>query len=156
MADDRHERHRPVPGVLGLPRHLLGALSPRDRRIAVAVCAAAVVGLLALVVVLAPRISDTKQRTRAQERVAARELAAEQRRRRVREQSCTAVTSDIPQVDGSGAGFFGYPYRALGHPDDGHFAFCKVAGRAGEAASIPATPSASARPAAVDRAVTPG
>ena len=46
--------------------------------------------------------------------------------------SCTAVTSDLPVTGASTGGTIGYPYRALGDPRDGSFAFCRVALHPGE------------------------
>jgi hypothetical protein len=47
--------------------------------------------------------------------------------------ACTAVTSIIPQGEGSRGGQVGYPYRALVDLQTGRFALCKVSGRPGEA-----------------------
>jgi len=75
------DRYEPLPGLLGLPRHLLNKLSPRARRVAAAIgamlLAAAVVGAI----LLAPRISESKRERAAEtRREEARALAAERAR----------------------------------------------------------------------------
>jgi hypothetical protein len=48
--------------------------------------------------------------------------------------ACTAITSVIPEGEGSRGGLVGYPYRALIHVRSGRYAFCKTSGRPGEGA----------------------
>jgi hypothetical protein len=47
---------------------------------------------------------------------------------------CTAVTSDLPAIEGSPRGVIGHPFRAIVAFSAGRFTWCKVSGRAGEGA----------------------
>jgi hypothetical protein len=83
------DRHEPLPGLFGLPGHLLRQLSPPVRRLVVALAVLALAGCVATAIVLGPRISDSNRRRaaeqhRADRRAQAQELArlrAEQRPR---------------------------------------------------------------------------
>jgi hypothetical protein len=72
------ERYEPLPGLLGIPRHLLGRLSPRGRRIA------AVAGVLALAAVVVGLAAGLPVLLRSKREHAAAERAAEARARVVR------------------------------------------------------------------------
>jgi hypothetical protein len=80
------ERYEPMPGVLELPGWLIGKLTPRNRKVFWTVVAVLGAALVALVIVLAPRISEGKKdRSAADRREAAaatartrREIGAEQ------------------------------------------------------------------------------
>jgi hypothetical protein len=83
------DRHEPLPGLFGLPAHLLRQLSPPWRKFVVAVGAALLAGAVVAVIVLGPRIAESNrehaaEQRRAERRSAAQELArlkAEQRPR---------------------------------------------------------------------------
>jgi hypothetical protein len=46
--------------------------------------------------------------------------------------SCLAVTSDIPETEGSPAGVIGHPFRGVAQFQSGRLTWCKVSGRPGE------------------------
>jgi hypothetical protein len=48
--------------------------------------------------------------------------------------SCLAITSDIPETEGSRGGVVGHPYRTKIDFGTGRYAFCKIRGRPGELA----------------------
>jgi hypothetical protein len=78
------ERHEPLPGLFGLPGHLLRQLSPRARRATVAAGVLALAGIVVAAVVLLPRIADSNREREARDRAAQeRARAAELRRLRV-------------------------------------------------------------------------
>jgi hypothetical protein len=67
-ARDDDQRHEPLPGLLSLPRFLVGKLGRRGRR---ALAVAAAIGFVAAVVgaiVLVPRIDDAKRDTAERQR----------------------------------------------------------------------------------------
>jgi hypothetical protein len=45
---------------------------------------------------------------------------------------CIAVTSDLPEIDGSPGGVIGHPFRAVVRFPEGRLTWCKFSGRAGE------------------------
>jgi hypothetical protein len=47
---------------------------------------------------------------------------------------CIAVTSDLPEIEGSPQGVIGHPFRAVADFSTGRFTWCKVSGRPGEGA----------------------
>jgi hypothetical protein len=83
------DRHEPLPGLFGLPGHLLRQLSPRMRKIVLGACALLLAGCVVAAVVLGPRIAQSNreraaEQRRAERRTQAQELArlrAEQRPR---------------------------------------------------------------------------
>ena len=86
VARSDPERRRPLPGLLELPRFLVGQLSRRGRLTTYLAAAAGAAGLAIAAIVLIPEITETKKRTAEQER---RELArsqAAERARLIREQ----------------------------------------------------------------------
>jgi hypothetical protein len=61
---------------------------------------------------------------------------------------CTAVTSDLPSIDGSPGGVIGHPYRAVVRYPTGRLTWCKVSGRASSALpsnAVPRLPRACSR-----------
>ncbi len=53
---------------------------------------------------------------------------------------CTAITSDLPSIDGSSGGVLGHPYRAVVLYPTGRLTWCKVSGRASSALTSKAVP----------------
>lgn len=97
------ERYKPLPGLFGIPGHLLGLLSPRGRRIALVGIGLFAVGVVAGAAILIPKIQDTKKE-RAEREAAekivrfearVRDLRAEQRVKRGRGQG-EPVTAPPP------------------------------------------------------------
>jgi type II secretory pathway component PulM len=80
------DRYEPLPGLLGLPAHLLRKLSPRGRKVAAAVGVLLLAGGVALAIVLVPRITESKRENAAAERRAQHEAAVRQRARLIAEQ----------------------------------------------------------------------
>jgi hypothetical protein len=79
------ERHEPLPGLFGLPAFLLRQLSPRGRRVVMALGIVLLVALAAEVIVEAPRLRGSQhERARAEAR-AAKAAAAVRRVRLTRE-----------------------------------------------------------------------
>ena len=83
------DRHEPLPGLFGLPAHLLRQLSPAWRKFVIGAGAVLLAAGVVTAIVLGPRISESNrehaaQQRRAERHAAARELArlrAEQRPR---------------------------------------------------------------------------
>jgi hypothetical protein len=95
------DRHEPLPGLFGLPAHLLRKLSPRGRRLAAAVGVLALAAAVVATIVLAPRISESKHEQAAEERAKeARALAAERARLRVEQRPRRGTLA----VEGPGGG----------------------------------------------------
>jgi hypothetical protein len=80
------DRHDPLPSLFGLPAHLLRQLSPRMRRIVLAILALLVAGGIATAIVLGPRIAESNKERAAQERREARRAEAAERARLAAEQ----------------------------------------------------------------------
>lgn len=70
------DRHDPLPGLFGLPGHLLRKLSPRMRRVVLALIGLLVAGAIATAIVLGPRIADSNRERTAEQRRAERQAAA--------------------------------------------------------------------------------
>lgn len=170
---DPAERRHPLPGLAGLPGHLLGGLPPPVRRVlgALAVLLALVAGAGALVVV--PSSREDARRLEAEERArqqatrresvrlagpirrarcspfppSVRSPAPEDVRGRGRGRyECLAATRDFGATEGTEAGSLGHPYRALVDFDAARYAFCKISMRPGEGGLT--RPSAAAVPRA--------
>lgn len=83
------DRHEPLPGLFGLPAHLLRQLSPGWRKAVIVAGVVLLVGAVVTAIVLGPRIAESNReraadQRRAERRSAAQELArlkAEQRPR---------------------------------------------------------------------------
>jgi hypothetical protein len=83
------DRHEPLPGLFGLPAHLLRQLSPAWRKFVIGLGVALLAGAVVAAIVLGPRIAESNREHAADQRLAerravARELArlrAEQRPR---------------------------------------------------------------------------
>jgi len=80
------DRYEPVPGLLGLPAHLLRRLSPRGRRVVAAVGVLLLAAAVAGAIVLVPRISETRRDNAAAARRASLLAAQRARARLVEEQ----------------------------------------------------------------------
>jgi hypothetical protein len=75
------DRHEPLPGLLGLPAHLLRKLSPRGRRLVLAAGALMVAAGVVAAIVLGPRIAESnRERAAEQQRAERRGRAAERAR----------------------------------------------------------------------------
>jgi hypothetical protein len=80
------DRYEPLPGLFGLPGHLLRKLSPRGRRVVAVVGALLLAGAVVATIVLAPRIAESKREHAAAEREARARTALRARARMVAEQ----------------------------------------------------------------------
>ena len=80
------DRYDPLPGLFGLPGHLLRKLSPRGRRIVAAVGALLLAALVATAVVAGPRIAESNRERAAEQRRDERRAAAAERARLAAEQ----------------------------------------------------------------------
>jgi hypothetical protein len=80
------ERYEPIPGLLGLPAHLVRRLSPRVRWVAAAVGGLLLCAAVAGAIVLVPRISETRRDNAAAARRASLLAAQRARARLVAEQ----------------------------------------------------------------------
>lgn len=83
LQDDRYE---PLPGLLSLPSFLYRKLGPRGRIVAKLGGAIFVVGVIVAVILLAPRIAETKRERADRERREEAAALAERRRRLIAEQ----------------------------------------------------------------------
>jgi hypothetical protein len=73
------DRYEPLPGLLGLPGHFLRKLSPRARKFAALAGVLLVAGAVAAVIVLTPRVQESRREHAAAERAA--RISASQRAR---------------------------------------------------------------------------
>jgi type II secretory pathway component PulM len=80
------DRYDPLPGLFGLPAHLLRKLSPRGRRTVAAAGALLLAGLVATAIVLGPRIAESNRERAAEQRRAELRAAVAERARRIAEQ----------------------------------------------------------------------
>ena len=80
------DRYEPLPGLFGLPSHFLRKLSPRGRRVAAGIGALLLAGAVAAVIVLAPRVQESKREHAAAERAASVRLGRQARAQLVTEQ----------------------------------------------------------------------
>lgn len=80
------ERYEPLPGLLGLPAHLLRKLSPRGRRVAIATGLVLIAALIATAITLAPRIAESKREQQAREQREKARVHAAERARQIAEQ----------------------------------------------------------------------
>jgi hypothetical protein len=80
------DRREPLPGLFGLPGHLLRQLSPRWRRVVLATLAVLLAAGVATAIVLGPRIAESKKERAAEQRRAERQTQARERARLVAEQ----------------------------------------------------------------------
>jgi len=83
---DPADRYEPLPGLLGLPGHFLRKLSARGRRVAWLVAGLLLAALVAGLIVLGPRISESKRERAAAERRAHAHALAQERVRLIAEQ----------------------------------------------------------------------
>jgi hypothetical protein len=72
------DRREPVPGLFGLPGHLLRQLSPRWRRAAIGTAVVLVVAAVVTAIVLGPQIADSNRERAAEQRRAERQAQAEE------------------------------------------------------------------------------
>jgi hypothetical protein len=70
------DRHEPLPGLFGLPAHLLRQLSPAWRKFVIVTGIVILVGLVVTAIVLAPRIAESNREHAAEQRRAERLSAA--------------------------------------------------------------------------------
>jgi hypothetical protein len=66
----RPERYEPLPGLMGIPRHLYGRLSPRGRRIAGVAGVLVLIGIAVGLAVGLPALLDSRRAAAATERAA--------------------------------------------------------------------------------------
>ena len=85
-GDRREDRYEPLPSVWKIPGFLIAKLSPRARRLFWASTAVATVGLIALVAVMVPRISENKREQERRDRATAARALGELKARIRREQ----------------------------------------------------------------------
>jgi hypothetical protein len=72
------DRHEPLPGLFGLPAHLLRQLSPAWRRFVIGAGVALLAGAVITAIVLGPRISESNRERAAEQRRADRRAAAQE------------------------------------------------------------------------------
>jgi hypothetical protein len=72
------DRHEPLPGLFGLPAHLLRQLSPGWRKAVVAASALLLAAGVVAAIVLGPRIAESNRERAAEQRRAERRAAAEE------------------------------------------------------------------------------
>jgi hypothetical protein len=80
------DRYKPLPGLFGLPGHFLRKLSPRHRKLAAGIGALLLAGAVAAVIVLAPRVQESRREHAAAERAARIRLGRQARAQLVAEQ----------------------------------------------------------------------
>jgi hypothetical protein len=80
------DRYEPLPGLSGLPGHLLRKLSPRGRKIAAVIGVTLLAGSVGAAIALAPRISESKREQAAAERRARIRANKQERARLIAEQ----------------------------------------------------------------------
>jgi hypothetical protein len=70
------DRHDPMPGLFGLPGHLLRQLSPAMRKAVLAVAALLVAAAVVTAIVVGPRIAESNRERAAEQRQADRQARA--------------------------------------------------------------------------------
>ena len=80
------DRHEPLPGLLGLPGHLMRKLSPPARRLVTVAGVLLLAAVVAAAIVLGPRIADSNRERAAEQRAAERRAASAERARLAAEQ----------------------------------------------------------------------
>jgi len=70
------DRHDPMPGLFGLPGHLLRQLSPVARKVVLAVAALLAAAAVVTAIVLGPRIAESNRERAAEQRRAERQAQA--------------------------------------------------------------------------------
>jgi hypothetical protein len=80
------DRHDPMPGLFGLPAHLLRQLSPRARKIVAVVAALLLLGGVVTAILLGPRIAESNRERAADQRRAEQRADAAERARLAAEQ----------------------------------------------------------------------
>jgi hypothetical protein len=70
------DRHDPMPGLFGLPGHLLRQLSPGARKVVLAAAAVLVAAAVVTAIVLGPRIAESNRERSAEQRQAERKARA--------------------------------------------------------------------------------
>lgn len=71
------DRRDPMPGLLGLPGHMLRQLPPPWRRVAIGAVVALLAGCVVAAIVLGPQISESNRERAAEQRREERQAAAE-------------------------------------------------------------------------------
>jgi type II secretory pathway pseudopilin PulG len=80
------DRHDPMPGLFGLPAHLLRQLSPRARRIVLAALAVLLAACVVTAIVVGPQIAESNRERAAQQRLDEQRAQAQERARLEAEQ----------------------------------------------------------------------
>jgi hypothetical protein len=94
------DRHEPLPGLLGLPGHLLRQLSPAWRRAVIAAAVVALAACVAAAIVLGPQISESNRERAAEQRRAERRAAAEELARlRAEQRPRTGTATGVAGVE---------------------------------------------------------
>jgi hypothetical protein len=95
------DRHDPMPGLLGLPGHLLRQLSPAARKVVLALAALLVVAGVVTAIVLGPRIAESNRERAAEQRQAERRArAAELARLRAEQRPRTGTIASGAAIAG--------------------------------------------------------
>ena len=95
------DRHEPLPGLFGLPGHLLRQLSPAARKAVLALAALLVAAAVVTAIVLGPRIADSNRERAAQQRQAERQArAAELARLRAEQRPRTGTIASGAPIAG--------------------------------------------------------
>jgi hypothetical protein len=80
------DRYEPLPGLAQLPGHLIRKLSPRGRKVAAVTGVLLLAGTVAAVIVLAPRVQESKREHAEAERATRIRLVRQARARLIAEQ----------------------------------------------------------------------
>jgi hypothetical protein len=80
------DRYEPLPGLFGLPGHLLRKLSPRGRKLVIAAGILLVIAGVVTAIILGPQIAESNRERAEQERLDARRTAEAERARLMAEQ----------------------------------------------------------------------
>jgi hypothetical protein len=98
------DRHDPLPGLLGMPAHLMRQLSPRARKIVAALGALLVAAGVVTAIVLGPRIAESNREHAAEQRRAQQHAQAAERARLRAEQRPRTGTLTVAGTVGAVAG----------------------------------------------------
>jgi hypothetical protein len=95
------DRHDPLPGLFGLPGHLLRKLSPAARKAVLAVAALLVAAAVVTAIVLGPQIAESNRERAAEQRRAERQArAAELARLRAEQRPRTGTLASGAPIAG--------------------------------------------------------
>ena len=97
------DRYEPLPGLFGVPGHFLRKLSPRGRKVTAGIGALLLASAIAAVIVLAPRVQESRREHATAERAARIRASAQARARLIAEQRPRFGRLDVHTVGGTSA-----------------------------------------------------